>query len=551
MTQASAELEELNGGAALPADRTSEGNAAERVTGVTRRWDFWLCLVSAVLAASIAPLDDPDLPMHLLTGEWILSYSRLPVEEPFAWTRAGAPFYAYSWLPEVLYALGWRASGALGVSLVHAAIAGMSAWAVWWLAATEWWTVWSARIVAAVHIMLWSQMQAAARPQLVLAVAMPLAWASAALFVRHMAAGQDERTSRLPAGSLIVATLSGALAVNSHLLFPLTLAPVVRILAAAPLSAALVRRALLWVVAMLVGFALTPNVMHLGGMLVLNLAPNALFGATSPIVEHEAGFKLLAHSSIGTRLLVVALLMLPLTRPVAESHTRSRVWIGLAWVVGLVLFGMAVRGLLLWWLLVLPWMAMACGAIPLPRSSRVATVTLGAWVVLVLSSVPQTLRASARSARVDGLSHPYAHDLTSAVRILECAIAPDASKRGLSAVTRGMTNFDYGSYLAWRVPQVSWSIDGRTIFPDSVAAAEAMQELRHGEPRHQPWTHANVVVFSTGHATLGRIAADSAWMPLVRAEGEPRVPVELWVRTVWWMGVAHRASCTRALVNVP
>jgi hypothetical protein len=49
------------------------------------------------------PLSDADLPMHLALGEWIVRHRGVPFTEPFAWTRAGEPFFAYSWGPEVLY----------------------------------------------------------------------------------------------------------------------------------------------------------------------------------------------------------------------------------------------------------------------------------------------------------------------------------------------------------------------------------------------------------------------------------------------------------------
>ncbi|MBL0940720.1 MAG: hypothetical protein IBJ03_17640 [Gemmatimonadaceae bacterium] len=505
------------------------------MTGVLRRWDFWLCLIAAVLGALIAPLDDPDLPMHLLTGDWILDHGQLPTIEPFAWTRAGASFIAYSWLPEVLYAVGWRALGSLGVSLVHATIAGASAWAIWWLARTQQWTVWSARIVAAVHILLWSQVQPAARPQLLLAVAVPLAWGSATLFRRHVVA---ERTDGLPAIPLLVATISGMIAVNSHLLFPLTLAPVVWVLASTP-----IRRAWVWVAAMLFGWMLTPNAAHLVSAFVLNFSPNALFGAASPILEHESGFAYLTHTSLGTQLLVLALLMLPLTRPVAQSRTRERVWMGLSWMTGLVLFGLAVRGLLLWWLLALPWMAMACSAIPLPRSSRIARATLLAWCIVVTSAVLHAAQSARRAADIEGLPHPYARELAPIVEVLECAVSDRQERRGVESATRGITNFDYGSYLAWRIPQISWSIDGRTIFPDSVARAEARQQLREGSPVHQPWRAGDVVAFSSGHATLGLIRADSAWMPILSDAQATPGTIELWVRRAWWTREVGSSNC--------
>src|SRR5262245_12116688 len=63
-----------------------------------KHYGLWLALLAACVfvGGATLPLADPDLPMHLATGEWILQHGRLPVVEPFAWSRAGAPYYAYS-----------------------------------------------------------------------------------------------------------------------------------------------------------------------------------------------------------------------------------------------------------------------------------------------------------------------------------------------------------------------------------------------------------------------------------------------------------------------
>ena len=49
---------------------------------------FLLCLF---VAGASAPLSDPDLPIHLATGEWVVRHHAVPFIEPFAWTRAGQP----------------------------------------------------------------------------------------------------------------------------------------------------------------------------------------------------------------------------------------------------------------------------------------------------------------------------------------------------------------------------------------------------------------------------------------------------------------------------
>ena len=53
------------------------------------------CCLAAAVWAGFAPLADPDLPMHLAIGEWIVAHRQVPFIEPFAWTRPGEPYFAY------------------------------------------------------------------------------------------------------------------------------------------------------------------------------------------------------------------------------------------------------------------------------------------------------------------------------------------------------------------------------------------------------------------------------------------------------------------------
>ena len=45
------------------------------------------------------------------------------------------------------------------------------------------------------------------------------------------------------------------------------------------------------------------------------------------------------------------------------------------------------------------------------------------------------------------------------------------------------TEFNWGSELTWRLPGYSMSIDGRTIFPDSVALDFASADRAPAPPR--------------------------------------------------------------------
>ena len=65
------------------------------------------------------PFADPDLPIHLATGEWIAKHHAVPYVEPFAWTRPGAPFLAYSWAIELAYYEVMAHVGPLGLSVLQ------------------------------------------------------------------------------------------------------------------------------------------------------------------------------------------------------------------------------------------------------------------------------------------------------------------------------------------------------------------------------------------------------------------------------------------------
>lgn len=508
----------------------SEGNSGTIAAGGWFRWDLLLCIAAAVTAALLVPLDDSDLPMHLRTGAWMLEHGTLPMQEPFAWTRPGAPFYAYSWLPELLYEIGWRTNAPWGLAAVHALLVGASVVAVWALARAAQWSVWGTRLTVATHLILWSQVQPATRPQLVLAIAIPLVWV-AAIGVRNAVHQQQQFV-----WALVLAFLASVLAVNSHLLFPLTLAPIVLLLGAPRLSW---RPIAAFGGSVVAGWLCTPYLMHTVGVFRLNFGRNALFNAASPIMEHEGGFAFLTHGAVGTFVITALLLFLPLLPVVANRPTRERFFLGMAWAAGLGLFGLAIRGLLLWWLLVLPWVALAFGAIPLPTRATIQRVTTAAWAITVLALITQALKARQFMARVDPLPHQESLALAPAVSWLTCTLqgADTTAATASTAIGRGATVFNYGSYLAWRVPQVSWSMDGRTIFPDSVAVPEARQELRNGAFRDMPWRTADLLIIPEGHGTARIVSSDSAWQRIqftVPKTLPDTVPAaQLWVKRAW------------------
>lgn len=519
------------------ADSTqSEETNSEWGQGGVRVTDLWLCLVVAGLVGMLVPLDDADLPLHLLTGDWIRAHGALPMVEPFAWTREGAPYFAYSWLPQLGYSWAWQLGGVNGLSLQHGALLMGVVWALWDLARVAGWSLWSSRLMLSLHMLLWMFVQPATRPQLVLAIVLPLAWASAFRV----------RQNRHVVGACVVLACASAVAVNSHLLFPLMAVPVVVLLSATPVRWP---RVAAWTAALLLGWMCTPYLLQLPALLRLNFGYNALFDAASPIMEHEAGFVFVTHAAVGTALVVALLLLQPLFPSFASRASRERWWYGLSWAAGLVLFGLAIRGLLLWWLLALPVVAWSLAALPLPRTQLVQRVLPWAWGVGVAGMLgqPLRLRAEQGATRLE-LPHPEARALAPVVAWLECAapsrdLAAMRREAGVErAVMKGTASFNTGSYLAWAVPYVSWSIDGRTIFPDSVARPEARQELRLGAMLHPPLHDAQVVVLPVAHATNSLLAASQEWQRVVLPPADSAAAYALWWRARGAEGGKEAAS---------
>ena len=66
-------------------------------------------------------LSDGDTGWHIRTGEWILANGRVPQQDPFSFTKAGEPWFAWEWAWDVMFALihrNWGLGGAVVASLV-------------------------------------------------------------------------------------------------------------------------------------------------------------------------------------------------------------------------------------------------------------------------------------------------------------------------------------------------------------------------------------------------------------------------------------------------
>src|SRR6059058_1869088 len=49
-------------------------------------------------------LSDCDTGWHIRTGEWILANGWVPTRDMFSFSKPGAPWYAWEWLSDVLFA---------------------------------------------------------------------------------------------------------------------------------------------------------------------------------------------------------------------------------------------------------------------------------------------------------------------------------------------------------------------------------------------------------------------------------------------------------------
>lgn len=491
-----------------------------RDVGTSWPWIVALLALGCAVAGFLFPLIDPDLPMHLRTGEWIVREGRVPFTEPFAWTRPGAPFFAYSWLAELLYLGSFSAFGENGLHLVHAVTAAGAFLTVIALGRASRWTPWATLLVALLSFAVWISFIGAVRPQALMGVTVPLSWLGAEWTVRG-------RTKEGVALTLVAAVLT----VNTHVLFPVTAMPVLRFLVEPQTKW---RGAFVFLVANGLGWLMTPYAFAFVDMMRINFTGNALIGPATSVTELEAGWKAFMHTALSIRIAAVILLVAPLTIPSRLITDRERFLYGLAWAGGAFLFGTAVRGIVIWLLAALPLLARSAAAIPLPQLERTRRINRWATMMVPLGLIggvaKQSKELPVMSATVATrqLPVPAAIVMEPLVRLVECALNAPLN-------THAYVSFNYGSYLVWRLPSLSYSIDGRNIYPDSVAGAEAYQVSNDGPMRLGPWRSADIAFAPLAHATARAIDASPEWRLLrvsVPVDTTDR-PAGLWAKRSW------------------
>jgi hypothetical protein len=85
----------------------------------------WLFIFGASGWKSL--LGDGDTGWHIRTGQYILAHHAVPTADPFSFSRAGAPWFAWEWLTDVMYAGLFQVGGLKAIVLVSGLMIGLFA----------------------------------------------------------------------------------------------------------------------------------------------------------------------------------------------------------------------------------------------------------------------------------------------------------------------------------------------------------------------------------------------------------------------------------------
>jgi hypothetical protein len=475
-------------------------------------------IVSAIAAAvttGLAPLADPDLPMHLATGEWIVAHRAVPFTEPFAWTRLGEPFSTYAWPWQTIYFVTLRASGPIGLHLL-AAIFGASIVVAGSVAGRA---LGLSHLAATVFAVLAASVALTStpflRPQLVMHTLVMLAWVCLARIAE---------SETPPRRWLVALTALGVLSANTQITFPVL---------AAPLALLLVRerpnvRALLWAAgALTLGWMLTPYLLTW---------PELIARLSSGITTHHPIVGELKPGFAVAPFVGLALAALPIAAAPRLRSTRARAIYGTMWLLGLLVFTQYFKGIGAWWWCSIPLCVMVLDQLPTPSTVRVERALAALLSAAMLASTISSVRLFAVMQPFEGAG---LHGRLPSVKSFGAEPAVRWLQRNMRAESTGklLTGFSYGSYLRWRLPTLSQSIDSRGgIFPDSAVLPDL--ELRRGASALGPWQSADLAIVPMDFLVVGVLNSDPSWQrigvcdPPPWAGAEPRVG--LWVRREWW-----------------
>ena len=87
----------------------------------------WLYMSSGAVAWQ-GLLADADVGWHIRTGEYILGHHAVPHVDLYSFSKPSAPWYAWEWLTDVMYAGLHGIAGLKGIVLMAAVLIGLFAW---------------------------------------------------------------------------------------------------------------------------------------------------------------------------------------------------------------------------------------------------------------------------------------------------------------------------------------------------------------------------------------------------------------------------------------
>jgi hypothetical protein len=215
----------------------------------------------------------------------------------------------------------------------------------------------------------------------------------------------------------------------------------------------------------------------------------------------------------------------------------TRILTALYWTVGLVGFGRAIRLVGVWWLLVMPLIGIVVASLVV-RPPSAAPIRLR-FRALLHATVAGVLAVSAVNA------YNAAEEVSLGSRNLPTlgagAVRPIAdwivNHTPPTASGRIFTTFNYGSYLTWRLPRYSSSLDSRGSFPVSLVAPYLLRPgLEVGDVPLGPWREADLAVVPVNSRFAAALDSARGWRRVVVAEATRPWPdtAGLWIRDPWW-----------------
>jgi hypothetical protein len=514
-------------GNATPAAHLSRVDERPWARSFGKHWKIDVAVMAAIvfLFGAVRPLADPDLPMHLSIGEWILRHHAFPSVEPFTWTAAGQPYFAYSWLPQTLYYAVFQSFGHLGLRALQGCMVLGSALAALVLARAARLRPAQGIILAGFNLIVGAFFVAMLRPQSMLLITLPVVWAACLRL----------STGRAGWPQLVVLFGASALTANSHLFFPATLAPVMLFWVHRSHRRGVGAAAVASIVA---GWLASPYALAWPRVFAHNFAPHILTRPPSAITELQPGFLVALQPPLGPMLLLVAA-MLALPWVLERSAMSRREWLlsAVYFSVGLIAFGYAVRLFVLWWgltMLVAAWVVAHLTRDTEDAPPRVGfrLLALAACLLIVATELFRTRELRAMEGSTTHRTLPTFGALPAAglAQWLESNTRTDA--RG-----KILTSFAFGSYLTWRLPRYATSIDSRGLPPDSVAAAEAIVSAADRDVPVGPWMSADLAIVPVRFRVAAVLDTASGWTRLHTVPGEALAAdsAALWVRDAWWL----------------